>query len=231
MTVGSAMGAAALRVSGGRPSSFFGSTEQLEVEFCDLVNEVAEDVARYQDWQGLIGIHTLNGDGGETEFPLPADYDRMLIAADVQDPGSWAWGYSYYADVNQFIRDQERGPLLTPGGWIILQDKMQFVPAPAGRATFTYISKNWAVDGETGARKAEFTKDTDEFVLPERLLTLGLVWRWRENKRLDAEGDQEAFVKALDEYASRDRGARIIRRGGGGACGWGGWTRASIGGW
>src|SRR3546814_14852216 len=52
---------------------------------------------------------------------------------------------------------------------------------------------------------------SDTFLLPERLLTLGLVWRWRENKKLDATGDQEAFIKALDEYAAKDKGSRVIR--------------------
>src|SRR3546814_14673647 len=52
---------------------------------------------------------------------------------------------------------------------------------------------------------------SDTFLLPERLLTLGLVWRWRENKNLDATGDQEAFIKALDEYAAKDKGSRVIR--------------------
>ncbi len=53
--------------------------------------------------------------------------------------------------------------------------------------------------------------DTDEWLLPERLLTLGLVWRWRENKGL-ATNDQQAFIKALDEYGAKDSGSKVIAR-------------------
>jgi hypothetical protein len=90
---------------------------------------------------------------------------------------------------------------------------LRFSPAPAATAMlrFPYITKNLAL-AESTAPKDEFTADTDTFRLPERLLTLGLVWRWRENKKLDATGDQEAFVKALDEYAAKDRGPVAIRR-------------------
>src|SRR3546814_5064934 len=47
-----------------------------------------------------------------------------------------------------------------------------------------------------------------------RVITLGLVWRWREMKKLNFAGDQEAFTKALDEYASKDAGSKVIRYGG-----------------
>lgn len=213
MTVGSAMARAAVRLISRRPTSFFGSGEEFEVELCDLVNEVAEDVAAYQDWQGLIAVHSINGDGGAEDFPLPADYNRMLTVSDVQDMNNWAWGYGHYSDINAFLYDRARGFSLSPGGWIIYQNRLHFAPAPSGTAAFPYISRNYAISAN-GQPRAEFTSDDDEFVLPERLLTLGLVWRWRENKRLDASGDQEAFVKALDEYAVKDAGSRVIRRGG-----------------
>src|SRR3546814_6735830 len=47
-----------------------------------------------------------------------------------------------------------------------------------------------------------------------RVITLGLVWRWRAMKKLNFAGAQEAFTKALDEYASKDAGSTVIRYGG-----------------
>jgi hypothetical protein len=85
------------------------------------------------------------------------------------------------------------------------------VPSDTQTATYPYITKNWARSAALTDGPA-FTADDDTFLLPERLLTLGLVWRWRENKKLDASGDQEAFVKALDEYGAKDKGSRVIRR-------------------
>jgi len=212
MAILAAMQSAATRLIGQRPTTFFGGSGQFELEVCDLVNEVAIDVAKYQDWQALVRLKTITGDGESSDFILPSDYDRMLQNSQVQDLESWAWGYGAYTDINAFLSARERGFSPRPGGWIIFSDRLQFAPVPAdgATATFPYITKNWARAFST-ATKAAFDKDDDSFLLPERLLTLGLVWRWRENKRLDASGDQEAFVKALDEYAAKDRGARSYR--------------------
>lgn len=212
MAILAAMQSAGLRLIGQRPSTFFGGAGQFEAEICDLVNEVAVDVSKYRDWQALIRIGTVTGDGDETSFDLPDDYDRMLQNAAVADLSSWFWGFGAYTDINAFLFAEARGFNPFPGGWIIYGNQLRFSPAPATAqvATFPYITRNYATAFST-APKAAFTADDDSFVLPERLLTLGLVWRWRENKKLDASGDQEAFVKALDEYAAKDPGARVYR--------------------
>lgn len=210
-----ALQSASIRLLGQKPSAFFNATDKFALELCDLVNEVAQDVVKYRDWQALQSVETLTGDGATSAFPLPADFDRMNVSAGVQNLDSWAWGYSRYGSVDEFLFDQARDFTRVPGGWIIYGDQMRFAPAPpAGQsATFPYISTNIVRDAN-GTPKPKFTADTDTFVLPERLLTLGLVWRWRENKKLDASGDQEAFVKALDEVAAKDGGSKVIRYGG-----------------
>lgn len=216
MAILAAMQSAAIRLMGQRPSVFFGSSQNFELEITDLVNEVARDVIASADWQALITVGTIEGDGTSTEFDLPDDYDKMTVSAEVQDTTAWFWGYGAVSDINAFIYREASGFQPYPGGWIIYGGKIRFAPAPAEgqNATFPYVSKNYARDSGTLQTKVAFTSDADEFLLPERLLTLGLVWRWRENKKLDFTGDQEAFMKAISEYASKDKGTRIFRRGG-----------------
>lgn len=213
MAVLAAMQSAAIRLVGRKPQTFFDSSQQFEAEMCDMANEVAKDVAQYTDWQELVRIETIAGDGATAEFDLPSDFDRFPITGALQDYSNWAWGYFHYIDINQFLADEARNFNASPGGWIIYDGKIRFSPVPGdtAQARFPYITKNIARDFST-AGKPEFTKDDDSFLLPERLLTLGLVWRWRENKKLDAAGDQEAFIKALDEYAAKNKGPVVIRR-------------------
>lgn len=207
-----AMQSAAIRLFGRRPTTFFGGQGKFELELTDLVNEVAKDVQKYQDWQALIRIAQVAGDGTTKDYPLPDDYDRMLTLSDVQDATSWAWGYFAFQNINDFLFEEARGFTPWPGGWIIYNDRLRFSPAPlvAATAQYPYITNLTIRDASTGEMKADFTADTDEWLLPERLLTLGLVWRWRENKGL-ATNDQDAFIKALDEYADKDRGSVPIR--------------------
>lgn len=212
MAILSAMQSAAVRLLGQKPGTFFGSTNTFEIEISDLVNEVATDIAKYQDWQGLTRFATISGDGTTTDFALPADYDRMLKTAEIQDVTTWAWGYRRVLDLNAYTYLVNSGWGPFPGIWAVFGDQLHFTPAPTQQATYPYISKNWALDAGSQELKPAFTSDTDTFKLPERLLTLGLIWRWRADiKKLDATGDQEAFIKALDEYAASDKGARVYR--------------------
>ena len=213
MTLLTALQSASVRLVGQRPTGFFGSADTIALELTDLANEVATDIAKYQDWQALIRLGTVTGDGSTTEFDLPEDYDRMMLNSDVADLSSWFWGYHSFTDLNAFLYAEARDFNAWPGGWVIYGNALRFAPAPADAvtATFPYISANWAIDISTAGKPA-FTDDSDGFALPERLLTLGLIWRWRENKKLDASGDQEAFIKALDEYAAKDKGSRVYRR-------------------
>lgn len=215
MTILTALQSAAIRLVGERPSVFFGSSEQMHIELCDLINEVANDIVDFADWQGLTKLAQINGDGTTTEFALPPDYSRQLLHADIQDTNSWLWGYCRVTDINDFTYWRDRGFTGFPGCWIIYQNQIHFSPAPSDgtTATYPYISNQYAVSGDTLEPKAQFDADTDTFKLNERLLTLGLVWRWREMKKMDFSGDQEAFMLALSESAAKDKGSRIYRSG------------------
>lgn len=209
MAVLDAMQSATLRVAGRKPSVFFGAPDSmvLEAEICDLVNEVAEDIVQYRDWQALKRVATIPATTADA-YDLPADYKRMTTDATLTKSGWWLWGYFRYGDLDTFITDKNANLGISPGGWIIYGDQIHFYPKPEGEAQFPYVSKHYVRCNDSAQCKSRFTGDQDEFLLPERLLTLGLVWRWREMKKLDYTGDMEAFTKALSEYASKDGGAR-----------------------
>lgn len=214
MTILSACQSAAIKLLGKKPDTIFSSAAKFELELQDLCNEVATDIAKSHDWQALIKVHTITGDGTTDAFALPDDYARMLIKSDILDKNDFAWGYRRVIDINEFITLRNDGIVALPGSWILYGNQFEFVPAPAlgAEANFPYIDKRYAADSG-GTPKAAFTTDDDVFRLPERLLTLGLVWRWRQNKRLDYGEDEANFAKAFAEESGRDRGSRIIRTG------------------
>jgi hypothetical protein len=213
MTVLAAMQSAGRRLIGQSPMTFFGAQGNFEMELRDLVNEAARDIAAYRDWQALVRFAVVTGDGIASSFSLPADFDRQMVKSDMQQTSQWFWGFQRLTDVNEYARLLNGQFSPTPGAWIIFDNRLHFSPAPAfgAEATYPYITANIVKDS-TGAGKPEFTADTDTFVLPERLLTLWLVWRWRENKKLDSTGDMEAFAKAIEEYGAKDAGSRRYTR-------------------
>ena len=90
MSVLSAMQSAAIRLVGYRPQVFFTSSEQFEMEIVDLLNVVARDICRINDWQGLTKMETYVGDSVTDSFPMPSDYDRQLVNTSLQDLANWA---------------------------------------------------------------------------------------------------------------------------------------------
>ncbi len=216
MTVLSAWQSAAIRLLGRKPTTLFSSTETFEIECQDLLNEVAADIAKSHDWQALIKVQTMTGDGSDTDFAFPSDYARMLLKSDILDSTNFAWGYTRIVDINEFLAIRAQGVSALPGVWTMYANQFQFEPAPVSGATaeFPYIDRNYALATDGTTAKPAFTLDSDTFRLPERLLTLGLIWKWRANKGLPGESDAESnFVKAFAEESGRDKGARIIRTG------------------
>lgn len=215
MTVLSACQSAFVRLVGRKPTTIFSSPDQMEIEMGDLSTEVAIDIMKSADWRALTKIHTLAGDGTATAFPLPADYDRMVLGQDVEDGNNWLWGYTAVYDLSEWIRITTSGfTAITPGWWIILDGQMQFSPAPASdaEAVFPYISN---LIGRTAASApiAAFTQDSDSFVLEDRLLTLGLIWRWKAQKGLEYAEDMATYEAALSQAQARDKGSSVIRKG------------------
>ena len=215
MAILDAMQKAAQRLVGYKPATFFasGQDQGIEPDLCDLINEVARDVVASNDWQGLTKVAYFTGNGTTEEFAKPTDYERQLVRTDIQDPNNWVFGYYHCTDINEFLWRKNRGLGPWPGIWILYGDQFHFWPAPGDQqlAQWPYISNAYGNRASDGAAISEFTRDDDTFKLPERLLTLGMIWRWRENKKMDFTGDQEAFMKAISEYSAKDKGSTIIR--------------------
>ncbi|MGL4811907.1 MAG: hypothetical protein ACRCXM_09025 [Beijerinckiaceae bacterium] len=210
MTVFSSIKAAALRTTGVNIAQAFASTAQIAVEMTDLSNEVAADIAKSHDWRALTKIATITPDGSE-DYPLPSDYDRMVSAGGIEDAASWFWGYEPFSSVNEWLQFKSGSyAIISPGGWIILGGQINFYPIPIGTAQYPYISNEWA-RSNADAPKAAFTSDDDTFMLPERLLTLGLIWRWMAQKGLEYSEALATYEVALSQEQARDRGARVYR--------------------
>lgn len=201
MTIQTVVQSVALRVVGTTPNAVFSSTEQVVRELIDLAQDVAIDIARAAEWRKLIAVATIGS--GDT-FPVPVDYDRMLTGQGPQDVSGGP--YEPFATVSDYIAAQSGW---ASPGWIIIGDDFRFHPALTGPVTFPYMSCFIVRDAD-GVRKRTFTADSDEFVLDERLLTLGLLWRYRAQEGLDYSEDMANFELALSKATLHDKGARVL---------------------
>lgn len=215
MTFLSAAQSASIRLIGKKPTTFFSSTDQFALEITDLANEVAADLVKYSEWRDLVTLQSMVGNSVTIGFNQPADYDRMPVNQEVNRANFYTWGYVPARDLN-FWRDLVNGLASpNPGYWIMLGGQMQFMPAiPTGTtATYYYISKNIVLDADGATKKAVFTKDQDTLIINERLLTLGLIWRWRAQKRLEYAEDLQSYEILAAQESGTDRGSSILTAG------------------
>ncbi len=214
MTVLSCAQDAGTTLLGVRPSTLFSTTDLFSLELSVLAKAVAVDnIAKSYDWRGLTKLHTLTGNGATTAFDLPSDFDRMPKVAELHSSLFKTAKFRPVQDLDEWLYIQDNLVTGTPGCWIILGGKIQIFPAmPVGEtARFYYMSNNIvAISASAAGTKAAFTLETDVLVLPERLLTLGLVWRWRSQKRMEYAEDLTNFEIAKSEEITNDKGRRII---------------------
>lgn len=209
MTMLSACQAAGMRLTGTRPPTVFSTTDRFSQELADLATEAAIGIAKAHDWQTLTKKHIIPGDGVATSFALPSDFDRMPIKANVYSTRSLI-AFLPVRDLDQWLEFEVQPVVGSPGYWIILGGRFQVLPVMGSTeiAKFYYISNEIINNGTT--QKTEFSSDADTFKLSERLLTLGIIWRWRAQKRLEYAEDLQNYQVALNEEIGRDKGSRII---------------------
>jgi hypothetical protein len=210
MTVLTACREAAVKLNQTQPASVFSSTADFPAQLALAANEAAEAIVEAYDWQKLRTLATISGDGSEISFALPTDYGRMLKKATVHST-TWQAARFYPAkDEDNWLYINDVGITGTPGTWIILGGRFQVFPAmPVGEtARFYYISNKY-VQGST-ATQSSFTADADTFLLSEKLLRLGIVWRWLSDRKMEYAEALTNFEIALAEEVGKDKGSRIL---------------------
>lgn len=208
----SAAQSASVQLIGKRPQGVFSATDPFSNELTTLANDLVQDVVKSNEWMALTKLKTMTGDGATTSFSLPSDYDRMPMTIEVE-PNVWtSCGYDQAPDLNFWRRLIRGSPTITPGYWVLLGGTMQFQPAlPTDQtADYYYISRN-AVKSQAGAEQDSFQADTDTFVFGDRLLTLGLIWKWKAMKGLEYAEALASYEMLLSQLQTSDPGARTIR--------------------
>lgn len=212
MTVLSAIQGASVGLGLAAPSAVFAATDRTAVEMAEIAREAAQAIAEAHDWQVLKRLQTYTGTGAADAFDLPADFLRMP-----KDQRIWSSAQetpmTHVLSHDDWLELEVKTYELVTRAWTILGGQVAIKPTmPTGEtAKFYYQSSHFARDG--AGTKADFTADGDEFRLPERVLKLGIVWRWRALKGLDYSEEMVNFEIALSKAIAADKGPRTLAMG------------------
>ncbi len=168
------------------------------------------DILERHDWRRLGDPHDYRR-RLETAFALPADYDRMPLNAKLYASSSQT-PLTPIRDPDQLVQFTIDPVIADPGVLGHLRRRAAY-PAGARQRFDREVRLSKQTMRSPTAPRAAFTADADSFDLDPRLLTLGLIWRWRAQKRLEYAEDLVNFENAVTARAGRDKGARILKIG------------------
>lgn len=206
---------AALRFGLTSPSVAASSTDQNITQMVGFANEEGQELAARHPWQALRYEANFTTLAAEDQGSIKT----IALAVNAQAP------FSYLYNETIWNRSQKR-PIFGPkspaewqqlkaqfvqGPWyqfIIRGDHILFTPiATAGQSCyFEYITNNWATNAAGTVGKSSFTADDDVAVLNERLITLGIIWRFQQAKGLDYTASYEKYEAAVIDAMARDGG-------------------------
>jgi len=195
------------------PSAVFSSTTREHVELKAVANDVADMIAKAHPWQLLTTLKTHTGDGSTEDFDLPDDYDWMpdsnqVWTSDNNQP------LCKVMDVNAWLGQIVRDFDPVPGNWIIYGDQIHIRAALGSGITAKYFyQSNLYVDPVSGSNTSTFSLDTDTFRLSERLLKLGVIYRWKQLKSQPYTQEMDDFENLKEKLIARDKGATILKQG------------------
>lgn len=197
----------------GLPTSIIGSTQvtQLVAQMLALMNTLGDDLVKVHDWQDLEDTATMTGDGVTTEFPMPANFGRIVNqtqwASNLRRPmlgplTAQQWGWTQYGIVSVGVYFRYR----------ILSNNFAVYPVPQAQDVFNfyYISKNWVLDTDGTTLKDKVTAPGDTPLFDRGLMVSGLKLRLWGIKGFDTSDLSREFNYRLEAEKGQNQGAMTI---------------------
>lgn len=199
MTLISAINEVCDIVSLDRFDSVYGSNDPNAQTMVALAQEAGEEISRRGDWQRMLKQHVV------LALPpsLPADYQRLTPGGAIRTATGGFFrpitNGSQWAVIAAAMSEQPY--------FLIKGDKIHLSPASAGMgALIDYVSRNWVL-GDPFEERDTLKADDDRPLFAERLLSKGILWRWKRQKGLPYDDSLAEFEADLIQEINADRGA------------------------
>lgn len=220
MTILSVVQEAAPKIGIARPTVLVADTGKTSIEIQATLAEVAGQIRDRYDWQAYKAIGTLTGDGVALSFAFPTNYARMTKTARLWPSDQPNAPLSHIDDSDTWLGMQVQDFSAVVGAWTIYGDRIYVniagATAPLGSADtvkFFHITNLQFADSG-GTAKATITADDDVFRLTperavgERVLRLGFIAKWKQDRGRPYAQDMSDFEDALAVAIGNDKGAK-----------------------
>jgi hypothetical protein len=211
MTLLSMVRSSAVRIGIGRPNVIATATDATGLQLLEFAQQEGDELARYGDWRVLRKEKTFTTVAAETQTdtPIPTDWAGFLDETiwnrtrkeplyGPVEPDQWqAWkAHSTFPVRDTFT--------LRGTSWL-----MQPTPTAGHTIAYEYRSANWC-QSSGGTAQSAWAADTDTGILPERLMGLGLIWRYKQARGMLWETDFDKYMYEVDAALAKDKPRKII---------------------
>lgn len=197
------------------PTEVVDSTDTQVLQLYALANEEGSELATGHDWQKLTREYTFDTLGAAVQpDAVPDDWDRFIPNSFFDrtlmrpvlgpiTPQQWQAYKAFPAQQTIYLcfRERDNEFLLTSGGGS--------VPPVGDTIAYEYVSKDWAKTA-LGIPIPEFMADDDETYLSERIITLGIVWRFLSAKGFDYAQAFETYEREIQKEQGREQGSTAL---------------------
>lgn len=201
------------RIGVQRPSTAFNSTDGQILQIVSLAQQEGRELSTRHDWQVLTKEKTFTTTAAETQTgAVPSDFDRFVNDSFFNrtekhrvigplSPQEWQFHKSVVATtLVEAFRQRGNSILITPA------------PPASQTMAYEYISTNWC-QSSGAVEQSAWAADTDTGILPEELMTLGVIWRWQRAKGLDYSEAFRTYEMQVAQAAARDGGKPTLNMG------------------
>jgi hypothetical protein len=192
------------------PSTAYASTDQQVIQLVALAQREGTELMQDFDWQVLTTEKTFTSVAladQTTASAVPSDLDRFIPETffnrsqkrPVFGPISaqdWQFTQAVVATtLVESFRQRGNAILITP------------TPTAGDTYAYEYISKNFC-ESSGGTDQAAWAADTDVGILPEALMTMGVIWRFLKAKGFDYAEAFRTYEIAKAKAQAKDGGKR-----------------------
>lgn len=197
-----------------RPGSVASSADQTARQLMTLATRSGRSLMKRHDWTALQTEATwatkVGEDQGTVESLMPG-FDRLINRTGWNRTNDWPLGGPVSPQYWQQLEAlTELGPSFS---FRIRGGRLRLIPAPTSTGAtigIEYVTRYWLTDATGATGRDRWLMDTDVSLLDEDLLTVDLVWRFKQAKGFDYEADQAAAERMILDAISRDGSRRTL---------------------
>jgi hypothetical protein len=177
-----------------------------------LANKEAREVTRRKDWPQLTrtqsftaSLASLQASGKASDFArsIPDTFWNRSTDRQIAGPlNAQEWALAFGQPVTSTIQQHA----------MFRYDGLHIFPAPtvADTIAYEYIINTPVLAADGTTYKTAFTADTDNYVLDEEMLILGVVWRYLKTKGRDYAEALKDYEMRVESEINASRGARTL---------------------